>query len=324
MVSGDTPQSLQAGLAQVAWALYSNIDPATTDDIRERATLEWLSKNSGWLLIVDNADSQAARDGIVERFSQWANGHVLITARFQSWPHSVEPVDMHVLSPEMGARFLLRSTDGKRQSAVDDEQQARELAEKDLDGLCLALEQAAAYIAEREISLAEYRQRWAKNERQARTWADKWMMQYHTEREVSLSVATTWITTFEELPEASKQLLRMLSWLSPEPIPRGLLESCSNTIRLTPDARPSSSPLPPGEGPGVRAASKPPRSPLTPSMGEPSSSPSSAGITASIVNGPETRTTFFRRRGLSTSSSFSALAAMAAFTSSIFARQAAR
>ena len=47
-------------------------------------------------------------------------------------------------------------------------------------------------------------------------------------------------------------------------------------------------------------------------------------MTPSIVNGPLTRTTPFTGSGLSTSSSISALAEMQAFTSSIFARHAAR
>lgn len=54
------------------------------------------------------------------------------------------------------------------------------------------------------------------------------------------------------------------------------------------------------------------------------SGPSSTAMTPSIVNGPLTRTTFFVGSGLSTSSSISALLAMQAFTSSIFARHAVR
>ena len=225
LVNGDTPESLRSGLAQVAGVLVSGLDPATTDDIRERVTLDWLAQHPGWLLIVDNADTESARNAVVERLPQWVDGHVLITARFQQWPHAVETLDLHVLSAADGARFLRRATDGHRQVAADDESQALALAGSEvLDGLCLALEQAAAYITEREISFAEYRRRWAENEKQARTWADKTVMQYHPGNEVSLSVATTWLTTFRELPPASQTLLQMLSWLAPDPIPRGLLD----------------------------------------------------------------------------------------------------
>ena len=224
MVNADTPESLRSGIAGLAGVLYADLDPATTDDIKEWATLDWLQKHPGWLLIVDNADTETARDAVIARLTQWANGHVLITARFKQWPQTVEALDLHVLGVDDGARFLLKATEGRRRAASDEEAQARLLAGDDLDGLCLALEQAAAYLAERRISFEEYRQRWAENAKQARTWADGTLMQYHPESEVSLSIATTWLTTFQQLPPASRRLLEMLSWLAPDPIPHGLMD----------------------------------------------------------------------------------------------------
>ncbi len=224
MVNADTPESLRSGLAKLAGVLHSGLDPATPDDAKERATLDWLRQHPGWLLIVDNADTAAARDEVTRRLSQWADGHVLITARFHQWPKSVEALDLHVLSVEDAARFLLQATDGKRRVSSDDEQQARQLAGDDLDGLCLALEQAAAYIEEKEITFAEYRRRWAENDKAARTWADSVTMQYHTEIQESLSVATTWLTTFREMTPAAQSLLQLFAWLAPDPIPQGLVD----------------------------------------------------------------------------------------------------
>ncbi len=224
MVNADTPESLRSGLAGLAGVLYSDLDPATKDDVKEQKTLDWLQKHPGWLLIVDNADTETARDAVIARLSQWADGHVLITARLRQWPLTVEALDLHVLSVDDAARFLLKATEDRRRVATDDEAQARQLAGDDLDGLCLALEQAAAYIAERQITFAEYRHRWAENLKEARTWADQTLMQYHPESEVSLSVATTWLTTFQQLPPASQTLLQMLSWLAPDPIPQSLID----------------------------------------------------------------------------------------------------
>ena len=285
MVNADTPESLRSGLAGLAGVLYSGLDPATNDDVKERATLDWLQKNPGWLLIVDNADDDTARNAVVERLSQWANGHVLITARFKQWPQTVEALDLHVLSVEDAVRFLLQATQDRRRVAADDGAQARLLADQDLDGLCLALEQAAAYIAERQITFEEYRKRWAENLKEARTWANKHVTQFHPDREISESVATTWLTTFQQLPPASKTLLQMLSWLAPDPIPQRLIDhpemqrQLQNILGersgvsppreplelggLTPPRSPySASPLPPGEGPGVRA--EPPNDSLPP------------------------------------------------------------
>ena len=224
MINGDTPESLRRGLAGMAGVLHSNLDPSLPDPIREQATLDWLRSNPGWLLIVDNADTEAARDEVTGRLAQWADGHVLITARFKQWPRMVEALDLQVLSVDDGARFLLEATDGHRRVTVNEADHAKQLASDDLDGLCLALEQAAAYIAERKISFAEYRLRWAENAKEARTWADKTVMQYHTERDVSTSVATTWLTTFLELTPDEQTLLQMFAWLAPDPIPQGLVD----------------------------------------------------------------------------------------------------
>jgi hypothetical protein len=37
-------------------------------------------------------------------------------------------------------------------------------------------------------------------------------------------LAITWLTSFEQLGEAARTLLRRLAWLSPAPIPESLLE----------------------------------------------------------------------------------------------------
>ncbi len=224
MVSGDSPESLRRELASVANQFDPSLDPAAPEELRERATLDGLQKNPGWLLIIDNADTEAARDEVAKRLPHWSNGHLLITARIAVWPHSVETLELHVLSVADAARFLLKATDGHRRVSPDDADHARDLARDDLDCLCLALGQAAAYIAQREISFAEYRRRWKENEKDARTWADKVVLEYHQDSQASLSVATTWLTTFRELTPAARTLLEMLAFLAPDPIPRGLFD----------------------------------------------------------------------------------------------------
>jgi hypothetical protein len=139
MVNADTPESLRSGIAGLAGVLHTDLDPATKDDVKEQLTLDWLRKHPGWLLIVDNADDDMARNAVADRLSQWTDGHVLITARFKKWPHSVEALDLHVLQVDHAARFLMKATEGQRRVATDDVAQARQLAGDDLDGLCLAL-----------------------------------------------------------------------------------------------------------------------------------------------------------------------------------------
>jgi tetratricopeptide (TPR) repeat protein len=51
------------------------------------------------------------------------------------------------------------------------------------------------------------------------------LMKYHEEKEVSLSIATTWRTTIEELSPPAQELLRLVCWLAPEPVPQTFLDA---------------------------------------------------------------------------------------------------
>jgi tetratricopeptide (TPR) repeat protein len=232
MVNAESPESLDRELAELTSVLLSDVDPQLSQPERVKATLQWLDRHPGWLLLVDNVDTEKSRDAVAGRLTAWAKGHVLITSRVASWPREVELLDLHVLADEDAVQFLLQATEGRRQAQPDDAAQARGLAGEDLGGLCLALEQAAAYIGERQISFAEYRKRWAANARNVRSWADKLLMRYHEEKDRSLSVATTWQTTFDILKPGARALLEMLSWLAPDPIPQGLLAAPETESQL--------------------------------------------------------------------------------------------
>jgi tetratricopeptide (TPR) repeat protein len=122
-----------------------------------------------------------------------------------------------VLSTEAAAEFLMERTAGGRKQEADDPLAARDLAQQ-LDGLALALEQAGAYIDERRITFSRYRQEWQQRRQQLLCWCDPQLMQYPQ------SVATTWLTSFQQLSAAAQTLLRRLAWFSTEPIPESLLE----------------------------------------------------------------------------------------------------
>ena len=98
-----------------------------------------------------------------------------------------------------------------------DDADARALAEA-LDGLALALEQAGAYISHVRCSLAEYLERWRKQEKHVLEWFDERQMKYPK------SVAVTWETTWSQLSPASRGLLEILSWFAPDPIPQWVLD----------------------------------------------------------------------------------------------------
>lgn len=224
LVNGESSEALDRDLASLTGVFHLECDPAAPEPQRTQMAIEWLRQHPGWLLVVDNVDTELARQAVIGRLPDWVNGHVMITARVADWPHDLEMLGVHVLAPADAARFLLEATANRRSARTDDAEQAHALANDELGALCLALEQAAAYISKLQISLADYRQRWASNAKDVRKRADKSIMRYHEEKEVSLSVATTWQTTVDQLSASARALLEMLSWLAPDSLPVALLD----------------------------------------------------------------------------------------------------
>jgi tetratricopeptide (TPR) repeat protein len=179
--------------------------------------LRWLDDHPGWLLIIDNVDTEEAAREVEGLLASLRAGHVLITSRIGSWSAGVDRLDLHVLAPADAIAFLVERAANRRQ-APDDAAQAAAIA-RELDGLALALEQAAAYVEEESLSFAEYLQHWQAKRKEVLEWHDERLMQYPR------SVAITWETSFERLPAPARRLLGVLAWLAPEPIPLTLFDA---------------------------------------------------------------------------------------------------
>jgi tetratricopeptide (TPR) repeat protein len=82
----------------------------------------------------------------------------------------------------------------------------------------LALEQAAAYINAEACSFAQYLAAWSRRRDELLDSLDPLVTHYPR------SVAITWLTSFQQLAEDGRRLLRIVSWLAPDPIPRSLME----------------------------------------------------------------------------------------------------
>ncbi len=181
------------------------------------AVIKWLNQHSGWLLILDNVDTNDSAREVEKLFSKLKGGHVLITSRQANWSKQVSRVPLDVLNAEAGIAFLLERTNDGRRKTDEDDRIARLIAE-DVGYLALALEQAGAYISYRKLSLAKYRQDWLNNHDQVLEWYDERLMQY------PYSVAVTWQTSVNQLSAEARTLLDRLAWLAPDPIPESLLD----------------------------------------------------------------------------------------------------
>lgn len=221
-VVGDTPGQLRRSVAELAapaiLALDEWKDPE--EEVRMAAVMRWLTSNPGWLLIIDNADDRESLDAVQRLLASLRGGHVIITSRSSWWSKSVTRSELDVLPIEAARRFLLERTRDERRQTPQDEAVALELA-TELGGLALALEQAGAYIQNRDggLSLADYLARWREGREQVRAWCDESVMHY------ARSVAITWETTTRALGPAALTLFRMLSWFAPAPIPRAMVST---------------------------------------------------------------------------------------------------
>ena len=163
--------------------------------------------SAGWLLVFDNAPDLAS----VERFLPPAGpGRILITSQNPNWPHG-QPVAVPVLDTDVAADFLVTRT------SDPDQQSARELA-RELDGLPLALAQAAAYILATGGTLARYLALFKQRRPD--------MLRRGEPAGYSGTVATTWSLAFGRMAQSAPSavaLLRLLACCAPEPVPLSML-----------------------------------------------------------------------------------------------------
>jgi len=218
-VVADSPQILRSELASLArpgLLALPEFETGAEAKIID-AVLVWLREHSRWLLILDNIDTEEAARAVREILPQLGNGHVLLTSRRREWPPAVRKQPIGKLTREEATQFLLQRTQGERTPAEDDAEQAGRLAEI-LDGLPLALEQAAAFIDHHQTTFARYLEDWEREREKVLEWHDATVMEYPA------SVAVTWQKTFKQLSPKAAALLRLAAFLAPEPIPEAMFE----------------------------------------------------------------------------------------------------
>jgi len=229
-IIADSPISLDANLAKIAPKI--GIGEIKDQEAQLEAVLKWLEQNSGWLLILDNVDTEDAAKAVLELLPRLHRGRVLITSRRRSWPASVPSIELKTLDEESSVRLLLDRA-GARVKTGHDEEDARKLARL-LDGLPLALEQAAAFIEFKSFTFARYLKNWEADREKVLVWCDK-------NCGVPVSVAVTWKRTWDVLDSPARTMLRVSAFLSPEPIPEDLFfqggERLSGARKLLEDAK---------------------------------------------------------------------------------------
>jgi tetratricopeptide (TPR) repeat protein len=205
--------NIRAGYAGIAASL--NL-PSANETEQDRAVAEarhWFEQNSGWLLIVDNADELASVQPLLPNTD--GNRHLILTTRDEAVNAIAQRIHVRSMPPDEGASFLLSRANIPSPTEAD--RAASEKLSKELGGLPLALDQAGAFVEESRLTIAEY------------------ASLYETEKQILLSergklgdhpsVAVTFTLAFEKLratnPEAA-DIVRVCAFLAPEDIPEAI------------------------------------------------------------------------------------------------------
>jgi tetratricopeptide (TPR) repeat protein len=190
---------------RLGWVAADDKEEPALATVMERLQQE----GEGILLIFDNA---VDADALKPYLPRGGHAHVLVTSNAHAWRGVAAPVEIRLWPREIGADYLVARTGraGERDAALS-------LSEA-LGGLPLAHEQAAAYCERLDLSLAEYRKRFAAAPTRLLDDARHAPAEYHD----GTTVAKTFALAIEEaarLHPAAEPLIVHAALLAPEPIP---------------------------------------------------------------------------------------------------------
>ncbi len=213
-ISADGPAAVQQGLADLATALQPALAKALTAEALAERAAQWLATHTGWLIVLDNVNDPADITGLLARAR---GGRFLITSRLATaWTSATTVLRLDILDPDESLDLFTRITTAQHPGRNLDG--AADLCEE-LGHLPLAIEQAAAYLAQNPLTtprayltlLAEYPAAMYRNGA-ATTPAER-------------TIARIWNITLgriTDLQPTAADLLRTLAWYAPDHIPTTL------------------------------------------------------------------------------------------------------
>lgn len=216
-VPAEDPAALAGHFAALAGVIGLNVDLAD-QPAAVAAVQRWLRENSRWLLIFDN--SVAAAD-IQSYLPQTGTGHVIITSRNPEWRRIAKPLPVQRFAPEEAIAFLLAR--GGRDAEDGDERTAAAALARELGGLALALEQAAAYVETHALSLREYF-------RLFQQYGEK-VLSVERSADYPHTIETVWTISFTAVKSTSSvaaELLALLAFFASDDIPLALIHAGSD------------------------------------------------------------------------------------------------
>ncbi|KAH7119384.1 hypothetical protein B0J13DRAFT_532484 [Dactylonectria estremocensis] len=193
-------------------------------DATVASVMEWLARpgNGDWLLIFDNVDQDHEQGGVtgaydLRRYLPGDHGAILVTTRLSRLAQLGESRRLAKVDLSLSRTIFGKWYGGELGSDCD---QLLEL----LDGLPLALAQAASYLREKGIDVTTYVQiykhQWDEL-MESRDASSRPLLDYEQG-----SIATTWMVSFKEIERKSTNaasLLRLWAFLDNKQLWHGLL-----------------------------------------------------------------------------------------------------
>jgi len=225
-VTADTIVDLNKNLASLANSHLLNLPERNYKQFPMivEAVLRELERRRKWLLIFDNVDDEILFDHLFKMLPRLSHGKVLLTSRISNWPDGIIDIPINKLNIPDSVAYLLEKTEGKRQQSAEGDRRHAEMIARQLDGLPLALEQAAAYINYHRIGLPMYLHDFKESEKTILSWHKSYLINYPQPVLIALR------TTEKHLDNLHKAIMRIIAFLSTEPIPIHLLASHSRKI----------------------------------------------------------------------------------------------
>jgi hypothetical protein len=208
-IPAEQPQAISLALADLAERL--GIQAGDNAAEAAKAALEGLRRDivDRWLLVFDNAGDPED----LEPYLPAGSGHVVITSRNQTWAHRADPLEVDIFARNESTAHLMRHVPGL------DPRDAEKISAA-VGDLPLAIEQAAAWLAETGMPAALYVERLATQAASA--------LGLNKPFDYALPVAATWNLSLDRLRQrtpAAVRLLQILAFCSPESISMTLLYS---------------------------------------------------------------------------------------------------
>ncbi len=205
-VRSELPTDLASDYAQLATKLnLPGLDPSN-QPAKIEAVRDWLSNNSGWLLIFDNLRGPEDCEGYRPHSN---HGYMILTSRNQNFGRIAKCLEIRKLPRAEAIAFVQKRSGRKEEVWADTLCQS-------LADLPLALEQAAAYIENTGESIHGYCDLLKTNA-----------------KDLLEPVAATFELSFAKLQSehpSALELLNTMAFLAPDDVPRDLVQSTAPSV----------------------------------------------------------------------------------------------